>query len=68
MANDKPIVGGRAKLGSVTEVPPYSGAKPHFLLGEELDDQLEIVELIRLTARELPSSAPKKAKPEKAKI
>jgi TfoX/Sxy family transcriptional regulator of competence genes len=62
----KPTVGGRAKLGSVTEAPPYPGAKPHFLLGEELDDQREMAELIRLTANELPLPVPKKAKPKKA--
>lgn len=62
----KPTVGGRAKLGSVTEAPPYPGAKPHFLLGEALDDQREMAELIRLTASELPLPVPKKAKPKKA--
>lgn len=52
--------------GQVTFRKMFGEAKPHFLLGEELDDQLEIVELIRLTARELPLPAPKKAKPKKA--
>lgn len=63
----KPTAGGRAKLGNVTEAPPYPGAKPHFLLGEELDDRQEMAELIRLTTSELPLPAPKKAKPKKVK-
>lgn len=61
----KPTAGGRAKLDSITEAPPYPGAKPHFLIGEELDDQRAMAELIRLTASELPLPAPKKAKPKK---
>jgi len=52
---------------SIIEAPPYPGAKPHFLIGEELDDQRAMAELIRLTASELPLPAPKKPKPKKGK-
>jgi TfoX/Sxy family transcriptional regulator of competence genes len=63
----KPTVGGRAKLDSIIEAPPYPRAKPHFLIGEELDDQRAMAELIRLTASELPLPAPKKPKLKKVK-
>lgn len=56
----KPTVVGRAMLGSVTEAPPYPGAKPHFQLGEELDDPPFMAELIRKMVSELPLPVPKK--------
>jgi TfoX/Sxy family transcriptional regulator of competence genes len=55
----KPTPGGRALLGTVTEAPPYPGAKPCFLLGDALDDPEELAALIRVTARELPAPRPK---------
>lgn len=64
----KPTVGGRAMIGSVVEAPPYPGAKPHFLIGEQLDNQHWMSNLIRLTASEIPAPKPKKLKPKKAKI
>jgi DNA transformation protein and related proteins len=63
----KPTASGRSMLGSVVEAPPYPGAKPHFLIGEQLDDQQWLTNLIRLTASEVPAPKPKKAKPQKAK-
>jgi DNA transformation protein and related proteins len=63
----KPTAGGRSMLGSVVEAPPYPGAKPHFLIGEQLDDQQWLTNLIQLTASEVPAPKPKKAKPQKAK-
>jgi TfoX/Sxy family transcriptional regulator of competence genes len=35
----KPTAGGRSMIGNVVEAPPYPGAKPHFLIGEQLDDR-----------------------------
>ena len=64
----KPTVAGRALLGTVTEAPPYPGAKPQLLITEQLEDQELIVALMRATAAELPAPKPKPAKkaPKKA--
>jgi TfoX/Sxy family transcriptional regulator of competence genes len=58
----KPTVAGRALLGTVTEGLPYPGAKPQFLITEQLEDQGLIAELMRATAAELPRPKPKPAK------
>jgi len=58
----KPTVAGRALLGTVTEAPPYPGAKPQLLITEQLEDQQLIAELMRTTAAELPAPKPKPAK------
>ena len=58
----KPTARGRDSLASVTEAPPYPGARPHFLIGDELDDRPAMTNLIRLTTAELPLPKPKKAK------
>lgn len=58
----KPTAGGRAFVGTVSEASPYPGAKPCFLIEDQLDDKAWLVELIRLTAQELPAPKPKKSK------
>lgn len=58
----KPTAGGRAFVGVVSEASPYPGAKPCFLIEDQLDDKAWLVQLIRLTAQELPAPKPKKAK------
>ena len=58
----KPTVAGRALLGTVPEGLPYPGAKPQFLITEQLEDQRLSVELMRATAAELPRPKPKPAK------
>jgi DNA transformation protein and related proteins len=58
----KPTVGGRSLIEQVVEAPPYPGAKPYFLIGEQLDDREWMSNLIQLTASELPIPKPKKAK------
>ena len=58
----KPTVAGRALLGTVTEGLPYPGAKPQFLMTEQLEDQRLIAEHMRETAAELPKPKPKPAK------
>ena len=58
----KPTAPGRAFIGEPTEAPPYSGAKPHFLIDEQLDDPEWLTELARLTADALPTPKPKKSK------
>ena len=58
----KPTEGGRALLDRVVEAPPYPGAKPYLLLGEELDDPALLAALLQRTAEELPEPKPKKPK------
>jgi TfoX/Sxy family transcriptional regulator of competence genes len=53
---------GRTFIGEPIESPPYSGAKPHFLIGERIDDREWLSELIRVTEREIPLPEPKKRK------
>ena len=57
----KPTRGGRAFIGEPVEAPPYPGAKPAFLIEDDLDDREWMTRLIEVTARELP--APKAKKP-----
>jgi DNA transformation protein and related proteins len=64
----KPTVVGRSLIGNVIEAPPYPNAKPHFLMGEQLDDRHWMSNLIQLTTSELPVPRPKKLKSKKAKI
>ena len=58
----KPTAGGRAFVGAISEASPYPGAKPCFLIEDQLDDKAWLVQLIRLTAQELPAPKPKKPK------
>jgi TfoX/Sxy family transcriptional regulator of competence genes len=60
----KPTEAGRAVLGTVSEHPPYPGAKLYFRLGDELDDRLQLQRALKVTADALPRPKPKaKAKP-----
>jgi hypothetical protein len=43
-------------------VPPYPGAKPIFLIEEQIEDAEWLSELVRITTRELPAPKPKKRK------
>ena len=61
----KPTRSGREFIGDVVEAPPYKGAKPSFLIEEQLEDPDWLRELIALTEKELPP--PVKKKPKKAK-
>lgn len=58
----KPTAEGRELLGIVSEHPPYPGAKPHFLITDELDDQEALQRLLVVTARALPAPKPKAAR------
>lgn len=64
----KPTDGGRSAIGSVVEVPPYPGAKPHFLIEDRLDDREWISNLVRITEREVPAPKPKAKKLVKKKL
>ena len=52
---------GRKFLGAVTEGAPYPGAKPHFLIAEELEDPERLATVLQLTAAALPAPKPKAA-------
>ncbi len=62
----KPTPSARKLLDQVTEAPPYPGAKAYWLLADQLDDRELMVQLVRLTADELPLPKPKK--PRSAKV
>ena len=63
----KPTEGGRAHIENVVEAPPYPGAKPIFLIEDQIEDGRWLSELVRITARELPTPKPKKPKKRKKK-
>ncbi len=58
----KPTEGGRAFIGDVVEAPPYPGAKPIFLIEDQIEDAEWLSELARITTSELPVPKPKKRK------
>lgn len=58
----KPTNAGRDFLGAPNEAPPYEGAKPSFLITEELEDREKLAELVKVTIDELPDPKPKKKK------
>jgi DNA transformation protein and related proteins len=49
----KPTAAGRAFIGAPEESPPYTGAKPYFLIADGLDDSEWLSDLVRRTAAEL---------------
>ncbi len=49
----KPTDAGRAHIGTPVEAPPYPGARPSFLIEEQLEDSEWVSELVRVTTREL---------------
>ena len=58
----KPTDAGRAFIGDVTEAPAYEGSKDFFLIGDEIDDNEWLTELICRTEAVLPKPRPKKKK------
>src|SRR6478752_7006874 len=64
----KPTDAGRKFIGTVTEGEPFPGAKPWFLVaGDQWEDGDWLSELIRLTAKALPTPKPKSASSRAAK-
>lgn len=55
----KPTEAGRAWIGNVVEAPPYPGAKPYFLIEDQLEDREWLGHLVRVTVQDLPSVKPK---------
>ena len=58
----KPTEGGRAFIGRVVEAPMYPGAKPSFLIEDQVEDPEWLSELARITVRELPMPRPRKGR------
>ena len=56
----KPTKAGKSFIGNVIEAPAYPGAKPSFLIEEQVDDKKWLSSLVKLTAEELPEPKPKK--------
>ena len=56
----KPTKAGRSFIVNVVEAPAYTGAKPSFLIEEQLEDREWISHLIKVTQKELPEPKPKK--------
>ena len=59
----KPTEDGRTFIGDIVEAPPYPGAKPIFLIEDQIEDGAWLSELVRITTRALP--APRVKKPKK---
>lgn len=57
----KPTAGGRSFIGTPVEAEPYPGAKPCFLIEEQLEEREWLCELVQITAKEIPVPAPRKA-------
>lgn len=58
----KPTQAGRALLKTVVEAPPYPGAKAHFLIDEQMEDQDFMAQLFKVTENEVPEPKPKRPK------
>jgi TfoX/Sxy family transcriptional regulator of competence genes len=63
----KPSAAGRTLIGSPVEAPPFPGAKPWFLIEDQLEDRTWVSHLIRLTELETPAPKPKAAKKVKSR-
>jgi TfoX/Sxy family transcriptional regulator of competence genes len=63
----KPTEAGRALIENVQEAPPYPGAKPHFLISDEIENAETLSRLFAATAAALPIPKPKKPKKPKLK-
>ena len=58
----KPTKAGELFIGEVVLKPPYPGAKPSFLIEDQIEDREWLCNLVRLTENELPMPKPKKSK------
>lgn len=55
----KPTNSGRNYIQDVVEAPPYTGAKPSFLIDDRIEDHEWLSTLVKLTVSELPEPKPK---------
>jgi TfoX/Sxy family transcriptional regulator of competence genes len=58
----KPTLSGREYINEVVEEAPYPGAKPCFLIEEQIEDSIWLRKLVEITVKELPEPKPKKMK------
>jgi TfoX/Sxy family transcriptional regulator of competence genes len=58
----KKTAAGRSFIGHPVEAPPYKGAKPSFLIDDQIENREWLTQLIQLTEHELPPPKPKKKK------
>ena len=56
----RPTQKGEKFIGIANKKPPYHGAKPHFLIEDNIDDKEWLCNLIKITAEELPQPKMKK--------
>jgi TfoX/Sxy family transcriptional regulator of competence genes len=56
----KPTLSGREYITNLVEESPYTGAKPCFLIEENLEDKDWLKKLVEITVKELPEPKPKK--------
>ena len=61
----KPTEAGKSFIGNVVEAPANSGAKPSFLIEDQIENRDWISKLIILTEKELPEPKPKKKRVDK---
>ncbi|MFA5109549.1 MAG: TfoX/Sxy family protein [Patescibacteria group bacterium] len=58
----RPTLGGKKFINNINEKPPYPGAKPHLLVEDEIEDKEWLINLIKITAAELPEPTSKNRK------
>ena len=61
----KPTESGKSFIGNVVEASAYPGAKPSFLIEDQIENRDWISNLIILTEKELPEPKPKKKRKSK---
>jgi TfoX/Sxy family transcriptional regulator of competence genes len=64
----KPTKAGELFIGEAVKKPPYPGAKPSFLIEDQIEDSDWISDLIGLTEKELPFPKPKSKKKKRIKL
>ena len=62
----KPTKAGKSFIGNVVEAPPYPGAKPSYLIEEQIEDKDWMCNLVGLMEKELPVPKPKKKRKKKS--
>ncbi len=58
----KPTQAGKSFIGEVVEAPPYSGAKPYYLIEDQVENSRWLSRLVEITEGELPIPKPKKSR------
>ncbi len=64
----KPTPAGRDFIGHVVEAPAYPGARPSFLIEDQIEDRDWLSTLIEVTEAALPDPKPKKSRKQCVKI